>query len=112
MSQDADGSLLVINTQGLSKSYKGVEVLKPLDLKVPKNSIFGFLGPNGAGKSTAIKLLLGLAKPTSGSGAVFGLDIVEDSVEIRRRVGYLAQDPRYYGHMTARETLRFTARFF
>jgi len=52
---------LVINTQGLGKSYGDVHALKSLDLKVPKNSIFGFLGPNGAGKTTAIKLLLGLA---------------------------------------------------
>ena len=63
----------VINTQGLSKTYNPgkasteVAALKSLDLKVPSNSIFGFLGPNGAGKTTAIKLLLGLARPTGGS---------------------------------------------
>jgi len=89
-----------------------VVALRSLDLKVPGNSIFGFLGPNGAGKTTAIKLLLGLARPTRGSGSVFGHDIVRDSLEIRRRVGYLTQDPRFYEHMTARETLRFKARFF
>jgi ABC-2 type transport system ATP-binding protein len=83
-----------------------------LDLKVPRNSIFGFLGPNGAGKSTAIKLLLGLIKPTGGSAAIFGLDSVRDSIAVRKRVGYLAQDPRYYDHMSARETLRFAAHFF
>ena len=102
----------VIHTQGLSKTYGAVQALKPLDLKVPTHSIFGFLGPNGAGKTTTIKLLIGLAKPTSGSGAVFGRDIVHDSTEIRRRIGYLAQDPRFYEHMSARQTLRFTARFF
>src|SRR3712207_326341 len=59
-----------------------------------------------------MKLLLGLTRPTSGSGSVFGNDIVSESFQIRRRVGYLAQSPRYYGHMTARETLRFVARFF
>ena len=77
-----------------------------------QNSICGFLGPNGAGKTTTIKLLLGLARPTGGSGRVFGLDIEKQNDEIRRRVGYLAQDPRFYEYMTARETLRFTARFF
>jgi len=108
-----NGSTLpVIETHGLSKSYKDVAALKSLDLRVPKNSIFGFLGPNGAGKTTTIKLLLGLARPTGGEARVFGLDIVHDSVDIRKRVGYLAQDPRYYEHMSARETLRFTARFF
>ncbi len=102
----------VIETQGLSKSYKGVQALKSLSMKVARNSIFGFLGPNGAGKTTTIRLLLGLARPTSGGARVFGHDIVRDGVEIRRRVGYLAQEPRYYDHMTARETLRFTADFF
>lgn len=103
---------IVIQTQGLSKSFKEVQALKPLDLAVRQNSIFGFLGPNGAGKTTTIKLLLGLLKPTGGGGTVFGLAIARDSVEIRSRVGYLPQDPRFYEHMTARETLRFTARFF
>jgi ABC-2 type transport system ATP-binding protein len=89
-----------------------VTALKSLDLTVSKNSIFGFLGPNGAGKTTTIKLLLGLARPTAGSATVFGHDIVHDNVEIRKRVGYLAQDPRYYEYMTARQTLRYTAHFF
>jgi len=105
-------SELVIDTKGLSKTYNGVAALDSLNLQVPKNSIFGFLGPNGAGKTTAIKLLLGLTRPTSGGGVIFGQDIVQDSVEIRKRIGYLAQDPRFYEHMTARETLRFKARFY
>jgi ABC-2 type transport system ATP-binding protein len=103
---------LIIETHGLSKAYKGVQALKSLDLQVRPNSIFGFLGPNGAGKTTTIKLLLGLARPTAGSASVFGHDIVHDNVEIRKRVGYLAQDPRYYEYMTARQTLRYTAHFF
>jgi ABC-2 type transport system ATP-binding protein len=102
----------VIDTRGLSKSYKEVEALKGLDLRVPRNSIFGFLGPNGAGKTTAIKLLLGLIHPTSGSASVFGLDMVRDSVAIRSRIGYLPQDPRFYEHMTARQILVYTADFF
>jgi len=103
---------LVIETHNLSKAYKGVEALKDLNLTVRQNSIFGFLGPNGAGKTTTIKLMLGLSRPTGGSGQVFGYDIQCASASIRKRVGYLAQDPRYYEHMTARDTLRFTARFF
>ena len=105
-------SELVIETSGLTKTYKGIQALKALDLKVSQNTICGFLGPNGAGKTTTIKLLLGLARPTSGEGRVFGKDIRTESEQIRRRVGYLAQDPRYYEYMTARETLRFTAGFF
>jgi ABC-2 type transport system ATP-binding protein len=103
---------MVIQTQDLTKTYKGVAALEALNLEVPKNSIFGFLGPNGAGKTTTMKLLLGLIYPTRGSGTVFGLDILRESTEIRARVGYLPQDPRFYEHMTARETLDFTARFF
>jgi ABC-2 type transport system ATP-binding protein len=102
----------VIFTEGLSKSYKGIKALDGLNLQVPKNSIFGFLGPNGAGKSTTIKLLLGLIRPSAGKAAVFGHDICDESVAIRKRVGYLAQEPRFYEHMTARQTLRYTARFF
>jgi ABC-2 type transport system ATP-binding protein len=102
----------IIHTQGLSKAYQGVKVLDGLSLKVPRNSIFGFLGPNGAGKSTTIKLLLGLIRPSAGTAAVFDRDIQRGNLEIRRRIGYLAQDPRYYEHMTARQTLRYTARFF
>jgi ABC-2 type transport system ATP-binding protein len=103
---------LVIETRNLSKAYKGVAALKELNLTVKRHSIFGFLGPNGAGKTTTMKLLLGLIRPTSGSGTVFGQDIVRDGVAIRSRVGYLPQQPRFGDDMTARETLRFTARFF
>jgi ABC-2 type transport system ATP-binding protein len=102
----------VIQTHDLSKSYGDITALQSLNLKVPPHSIFGFLGPNGAGKSTTIKLLLGLARPTSGTASIFGMDILQGSAEIRNRVGYLAQDPRYYDDMTAREILRFTVRFF
>ena len=102
----------VIRTQGLTKAYQGTKALDSLNLEVPKNSIFGFLGPNGAGKSTTIKMLLGLTRPTEGKALLFGQDITQESLAIRKRVGYLAQDPSYYEHMTARQTLRYTARFF
>ena len=110
MAENSGG--LVVQTQGLSKSYKETDALKGLDLHVPEHSIFGFLGPNGSGKSTTIKLLLGLISPTAGSATLFGQDMVKDSLEIRRRVGYLAQDPRFYDNMTARETMRFRAAFY
>jgi ABC-2 type transport system ATP-binding protein len=101
----------VIHTQNLAKSYGEVEALRSLDLRVSKNSIFGFLGPNGAGKTTTIKLLLGLIRPTGGTASVFGLDIRRDSVAIRDRIGYLPQEPHYYEYMTARQVLRYAARF-
>ncbi|TFH13892.1 ABC transporter ATP-binding protein [Candidatus Bathyarchaeota archaeon] len=103
---------LIIETENLSKSYGDVTALKSLSLKVPKNSIFGFLGPNGAGKTTTIKLLLGLAHPTGGNGKVFNEEIEGKSIEIRKRVGYLAQNPVFYDHMTARQTLHYKLDFF
>jgi ABC-2 type transport system ATP-binding protein len=103
---------IVIETHNLSKIYKEAQALKSLNLTVKQNSIFGFLGPNGAGKSTTIKLLLGLIQPTGGSATIFGHDIQRNSIEIRKRIGYLAQDPRYYEHMTARQIIDYTARFF
>jgi ABC-2 type transport system ATP-binding protein len=102
----------VIETQGLSKTYKNIRALNDLSLKVHENSIFGFLGPNGAGKTTTIKLLLGLIRPSAGTANIFGMDIVKQSVDIRARVGYLPQEPHFYEHMTARQTLRFVAGFF
>jgi len=102
----------IIHTHKLTKNYGEVQSLKNLELDIPAHSIVGFLGPNGAGKSTTIKLLLGLIYPTSGSGTIFGKDIVRDSRAIRQRIGYLAQAPRFDETMTARQTLRFVAKFF
>jgi ABC-2 type transport system ATP-binding protein len=102
----------VISTSNLSKTYNETVAIRNLNLKVKKTSIFGFLGPNGAGKTTTIKLLIGLIQPTGGTGKIFGYDISEDSLKIRSRIGYLAQSPSFYNHLTARETLEFTARFF
>ncbi|MDN4486588.1 ABC transporter ATP-binding protein [Demequina sp. SYSU T00039] len=103
---------VVVATRGLTKTYDGVDVVRQLDLRVPRHSIFGFLGPNGAGKTTTMKMLLGLIRPTGGTGTIVGLDIVRDSPDIRARIGYLPQEPRFYEHMTSRETLRFAAGFF
>jgi ABC-2 type transport system ATP-binding protein len=107
-----DSNGLVISTEGLRRSFGKVQALKALDLRVPQKSIFAFLGPNGAGKTTTIKLLLGLLKPSGGGGRILGMDIVNDSVDIRARIGYLPQDARFYEHMTARQMLDYTARFF
>lgn len=103
---------IVIETQGLSKSFGRVHALRGVDLRVPRHSIFGFLGPNGAGKTTLMKVLLGLSRPTSGSGTIFGHDILRESVAIRERIGYLPQQPRFIEYMTAYENLLFAASFF
>ena len=103
---------LIISTTNLTKKYRKKSVVENLNLAVPRGSVCGFLGPNGAGKSTTIKLLLGLTKPTSGDGTILGDSIIKDSVRIRERVGFLAQEPRFYEYLTARETLGFIASFF
>jgi ABC-2 type transport system ATP-binding protein len=101
-----------IQTSSLSKSFGQVQALVNVDLRVPRNSIFGFLGPNGAGKTTLMKVLLGLCRPTGGSGTIFGKDIQGESVAIRERIGYLPQQPRFIEYMTARENLALIAKFF
>ena len=87
----------VIETSGVRKQYGPggqIEALRGLDLHVPPGSIHGFLGRNGAGKTTAIKVLLGMARPTSGEARVFGLPahVQDASVEIRRRSGFVSDD--------------------
>jgi ABC-2 type transport system ATP-binding protein len=104
----------VIGTVGLQKQYGAIEALRGLSLEVPKGSICGFLGPNGAGKTTTLKILLGMARPSSGGAHVFGLDAAEPerSVEIRRRTGFVSEDKDLYDFMTVGEAIRFTAAFY
>ena len=102
---------LAVRTAGLSKTYRGrppVEALKPLDLSVAAGETFGLLGPNGAGKTTLVKLLLGLAHPTSGSGEILGRDI--RTSEARVGVGYLPEGHRFPTFLSAREALDVFAR--
>jgi ABC-2 type transport system ATP-binding protein len=103
---------LVVHTEGLAKHFGDVKAVRSADLRVPRNSIFGFLGPNGAGKTTTLRMLVGLLTPTAGRGTVLGCDIEGDTLELRRQVGYLPQQPRFYPDLSARDTLRFAARFF
>ena len=104
----------VIEAAGLRKHYGQVEALRGLDLRVPAGSICGFLGRNGAGKTTALKVLLGMARPTSGAARLFGLPAQDEgaSVEIRRRTGFVSDEKDLYDYMTVAEMIRFTAPFF
>jgi len=99
----------VIATSGLSKDYGGGRGLFDLNLEIGRGEVFGFLGPNGAGKSTTMRLLLDLIKPTSGSARVFGRDSGKESLEIRRRVGYLPGDWALYPKLTGRAALDYLA---
>ncbi len=95
----------VIETFGLSKRYGPVQALNDLNLTVRPGDIFGFLGPNGAGKTTTIRLLLDLIRPSRGYARVLGLDTRSQSLEMRRRVGYMAGEVALYEQMTGGELL-------
>jgi len=104
----------IVETVDLKKSYAAVEAVRGINLRVPEHSICAFLGQNGAGKSTTLRMLLGMIRPTSGTGRIFGLDISteRDSVRIRERVAFVAEDKRLYEYMTVAQIVRFTRSFF
>ena len=100
----------VIRCRALSKEYGNTTAVSRLDLEVAQGEIFGLLGPNGAGKTTTILMLLGLTEPTHGSVRVLGLDPTRQPLEVKSRVGYLPDSVGFYGDLTGRENLRYTAR--
>jgi len=99
-----------IRTRALTKRYGERIAVDTLDLEVHAGEIFGLLGQNGAGKTTTILMLLGLTEPTEGSARVVGLDPTRHPLEVKRRVGYLPDSVGFYGSMTGRANLRYTAR--
>ena len=99
-----------IVTRGLTKRYETLTAVDRLDLEVHGGEIFGLLGQNGAGKTTTILMLLGLTEPTEGKARVVGLDPARRPLEVKRRVGYLPDAVGFYGNMTGRQNLRYTAR--
>jgi ABC-2 type transport system ATP-binding protein len=101
---------LPIRTRGLTRRYGEITAVDALDLEVRRGEIFGLLGQNGAGKTTTILMLLGLTEPTSGEARVVGLDPAREPREVKRRVGYLPDAVGFYGAMTGRQNLRYTAR--
>ena len=108
----AKGEEAAIRCEGLSKRFGDIDALKPLDLAIPHGSIFGYLGRNGAGKTTTIRLLTGLAQPTTGSATVVGVETTDGQRSARYQFGYLPQDPAFYNWMTGREYLTFVGGLF
>jgi ABC-2 type transport system ATP-binding protein len=103
----------VIQTRGLTKVFPGdVKAVDGIDFEVRAGEIFGFLGPNGAGKTTTIKMLNTLVRPTSGSATVAGFDVEKSPAEVRKRIGYVAQDVGVDEHATARENLTLYGHFY
>jgi ABC-2 type transport system ATP-binding protein len=100
----------VVETQNLTKRYHDKLAVNALNLSVQEGEIFGFLGPNGAGKTTTILMLLGLTEPTTGRASVCGFDPTHEPLEVKRRVGYLPENPGFYEDISARENLLYMAR--
>ncbi len=101
-----------ISVRGLTKRFGERVVVDGLDLDVARGQIHGFLGPNGSGKTTTIRMLCGLLVPDGGTGTCLGRDILTDSWEIKRRVGYMTQRFSLYEDLTIRENLDFVARLY
>ncbi|MGD2094286.1 MAG: ABC transporter ATP-binding protein [Phycisphaerales bacterium] len=101
-----------IRIEGLHFSYGRKKVLKGVNLEVPEGSIFGFLGRNGTGKTTTIKTLLGLQKPLAGKCIVGGLDSFTQTLDVRKRIGFMAEDQQMYGWMTVSRIIKWVAGFY
>jgi len=99
-----------IRTEGLTKRYGDVDALSDLSLEISPGEVVGYLGPNGAGKTTTIRLLLGLIRPTSGRGEIFGIDCQHRPVEAHRRLAYVAGEANLWPSLTGAETLHLLGR--
>jgi ABC-2 type transport system ATP-binding protein len=99
----------MIQVNGLTKDYGARRAIENLTFDAEQGEIVGFLGPNGAGKTTTMRILSGYMPPTDGTATVAGYDIVEESLEVRKRVGYLPETVPLYTDMTALEYLKFMA---
>lgn len=101
-----------IDVQSLNKHFGEKHVVCDVSLRVRRGEIFGFLGPNGSGKTTTIRMMCGLLKPDSGAGTCLGYDILRDSAEIKRNVGYMTQRFSFWEDLTISENLDFVARMY
>ncbi len=103
---------LAIETRDLRKVYGNKAAVDGLNLTVPRGSFFGFLGPNGAGKTTTIRMLMGLAQPTSGSISLLGLDMPQDAVPIKSKIGLVPDESLLFDHLTGPEFIEFVGRMY
>ena len=103
---------LVIKATNLGRNFGDLKAVQGLDLEVEKGSIYGFLGPNGCGKTTAIRLLMGLLKPTTGEIEVLGFKLPKEAEKLRRHIGYMTQKFSLYDDLTVKENLQFMAKIY
>ena len=99
----------MIEVNGLVKTYGQKRAVDGISFVVRRGDILGFLGPNGAGKSTTMKMITGFLRPDSGTASVDGIDVTENPVEVKQRIGYLPENAPVYPEMTVQEFLRFIA---
>ena len=98
-----------VETRDLTRTFGAFTAVDQISLKIRQGGIYGFLGPNGSGKSTTIRMLCGIIEPSAGSGEVMGLDIVNQSEQIKAKIGYMSQKFSLYDDLTVRENLEFYA---
>ncbi|HWX54994.1 MAG TPA: ABC transporter ATP-binding protein [Verrucomicrobiae bacterium] len=103
---------IVVETVSLRRTFAGLVAVDNLDLKVEKQQFYGFLGPNGAGKSTTIKMLTGLLRPTSGQVRILGLDLAQNSVAVKGRIGVVPEGLALFERLTGAQLLNFVGRMY
>lgn len=108
----ASSTQAAVETLELVKQFGDFVAVDHINLKVQRGSFFGFLGPNGAGKSTTIKMLTGLLAPTSGKLRVLGLDITEQPIDVKKKIGVVPEDLNLFERLTGAEMLAFTGRMY
>jgi ABC-2 type transport system ATP-binding protein len=112
MSTSATIAAPAISTEHLTRRFGELVAVQDVNLRVAPGQFFGFLGPNGAGKSTTIKMLTGLLAPTSGRMQILGIDLTQDSVEVKRQIGVVPEGMALFGRLTGSEYLNFVGRMY
>ena len=112
MSTSATMAAPAISTEHLTRRFGDLVAVQDVNLRVAPGQFFGFLGPNGAGKSTTIKMLTGLLAPTSGRMQILGVDLTQDSVEVKRQIGVVPEGMALFGRLTGSEYLNFVGRMY
>jgi heme exporter protein A len=109
---DGGDSGAVVRVEGLTRQFGARKALDGIDLELPQGAFLSIFGPNGAGKTTLVKVLTTLLNPSKGAARVLGLDVIEDAVRLRARIGLISHNPLLYPDLTAQENLEFFAEMY